>query len=149
MKVQYLLLLFVSLVFTTSVAEARPWNSKGWVKLGERDVEGRVDRDRIHVGRHEGRFSKLTLVVERDDLELLDMEVVFSNGQKFRPRGVKHYFRENSRTRVIDLPGDSRVIQSIELKYRNVGRRGRARVEVWGWKTDDRGRDRHRDHRRR
>jgi hypothetical protein len=139
MKIQYLLLLFVSLVLSSSVVEAAPWSSKGWVKLGEQDVNGRVDRDRIYVGRHEGRFSKLTLVVEKDDIELLGMEVEFTNGQKFRPN-VRHYFRKNSRTREIDLPGYDQSIKSIELTYKNVGRRGRARVEVWGWKTQDHGR---------
>src|SRR5262249_10953423 len=46
------------------------WDSRGWVMLGERTVNGRVDHDRIEVGRYEGRFNKLTLVVENSDMEL-------------------------------------------------------------------------------
>jgi hypothetical protein len=144
MKVLTTALLFVfALAFvSTGDAEAQRrrggWNNKGWVKLGERTVNGRADRDTIQVGRYEGRFSKLTLAVEDDDLELLDLEVTFAGGQKFNPR-VRHYFRENSKTRVIDLPGDARVIQRIDLKYKNVGR-GRAVVEVWGFKTGGGGR---------
>src|ERR1041384_5068481 len=30
------------------------WDSRGWVQLGERTVNGRYDHDRIEVGRYEG-----------------------------------------------------------------------------------------------
>jgi len=111
------------------------WDSKGWVKLGERDVDGKVDKDTIAVGAYEGKFSKLTLLVDKSDLELLDFEVVFGNGQKHNPN-VKHVFKEGARTRVLDLPGDERVIKSINLKYKNFAGGGRAHVEVWAWRTD-------------
>lgn len=112
------------------------WESKGWVKLGERDVNGNVDKDTIVIGANEGKFAKLTLVVSQSDLELLDFEVVFGNGQKHNPN-VKHVFKEGSRTRVLDLPGDERVIKSINLKYKNFAGGGRAHVEVWGWRSDN------------
>lgn len=144
MKITTLLTLIVSLLFAGGVASADRWDPKGWVKLGEQTVNGRVDRDRIRVGRHEGKFSKLTIVVENSDLELLDLDVVFANGQKFNAP-VRHYFREGSRSRVIDLPGDDRTIKTIELKYKNTRGGGNARVEVWGWKTESAGhRGRHR-----
>ncbi|HEY0990320.1 MAG TPA: hypothetical protein VGD80_24880 [Kofleriaceae bacterium] len=116
-------------------AHAQRWDSKGWVKLGEREVNGRVDHDRITVGRHDGKFTKLTLYVEKSDLELLDFEITFGNNEKFHPE-VRHVFREGSRTRVIDLPGDERTIKTIDLRYKNLPGGGRARVEVWGWKAE-------------
>ncbi len=118
----------------TSSAEVR-WDSKGWVKLGERQVDGNVDRDTIAVGRNDGQFSKLTLVVDNSDLELLDFEITFGNGEKHNPR-VRHLFKEGARTRVLDLPGDKRVIKSIDLKYKNIAGGGKAHVEVWGWKAE-------------
>jgi hypothetical protein len=136
MRVIYALTFFVSLLIAGGVAQADRWDSKGWVKLGERAVNGRVDKDTIAVGRHEGKFTKLTIVVEKSDLELLDFEVVFANNERFNPN-VRHYFKENSRTRVIDLPGDERMIKSINLKYKNLPGGGSATVEVWGWKSDD------------
>ena len=117
------------------VARADRWDSKGWVKLGEREVNGRVDHDRIEVGAHDGKFTKLTLYVEKSDLELLDFEITFGNKEKWHPE-VRHVFKEASRTRVIDLPGDERMIKSIDLKYKNLPGGGRARVEVWGWKAE-------------
>jgi hypothetical protein len=124
-----------ALVSLGGIARADRWDSKGWVKLGEREVNGKVDRDKIEVGRHEGKFTKLTLVVENSDLELLDFEVGFTNGQKFNPK-VKHAFKEGARTRVIDLPGDERAIKAIELKYKNTRGGGNAKVEVWGWMAE-------------
>ena len=106
------------------------WESKGWVKLGERDVDGKVDRDVIVVGKHEGKFSKLTLLVDKSDLELLDFEITFGNGQKHNPN-VKHVFKEGQRTRVLDFPGGDRVIKYIDMKYANLPGGGKARVEVW------------------
>lgn len=111
------------------------WDATGWTMLGSREVDGRVDRDRIEVGRYEGKFSKLTIVVRDSDLELIDFAVKFGRGPEWRPN-VAHYFRENQRTRVIDFPGDERVIKHIEFKYRNLPGGGRAKVEVWAWRTD-------------
>ncbi len=111
------------------------WDSKGWTLLGARDVDGRVDKDRIDVGRYEGKFSKLTIVVKDSDLEMIDMSVKFARGPEWHP-DVKHYFKEGARTRVIDFPGDERVIKYIDFKYRNLPGGGRAKVEVWAWRTD-------------
>ncbi|MBA2540487.1 MAG: hypothetical protein H0V17_12675, partial [Deltaproteobacteria bacterium] len=132
------------LVATIGVAAAQPygdrrgpspvWDSTGWQMLGEQQVQGSVDRDRINVGRYEGRFSKLTVVVLDSDLELLDFTINFGDGTRYEPR-MAHYFREGQRTRVIDLPGRDQVIRNIDLKYKNLAGGGRAKVQVWGFKT--------------
>lgn len=139
MKLTTLFIAMFAFVLGTRPAHADRWDSKGWEKLGEREVDRKFDKDRIEVGRHEGKFTKLTLNVENSDLELLDFEVTFANGEKFNPR-TKHFFKEGSRTHVIDLPGDERIIKTIELKYKNTPGGGKAKVEVWGWKSGDAGR---------
>jgi hypothetical protein len=137
--------LFLLATFSVSLAQARrpppppppqpsfQWDSRGWTMLGEQRVSGRVDRDRINVGRYEGRFTKLTLVVLDSDLELLDFTINFADGTRYEPR-VQHYFRENARTRVFDLPPGEQLIRNIDLKYRNLAGGGNARVQVWGFK---------------
>jgi hypothetical protein len=127
------LFVFVAFVFAAP-AHAQRWDNKGWEKLGEREVDRKVDRDRIEVGPHEGVFTKLTLNVESSELELLDFEITFGNGEKFNPK-VRHFFKEGARTRVIDLPGDKRIIKTIDLKFKNLPGGGKAKVEVWGWKA--------------
>ena len=116
-------------------ARAEGWDSKGWVKLGEREVNGKFDHDKIEVGKYEGKFTKLTLFVEKSEIELLDFEITFGNKERFHPE-VKYFFQEGQRTRVIDLPGDERTIKEINLRYKNVPGGGRAKVEVFGWRAN-------------
>jgi hypothetical protein len=148
MKTKTTLLACLALLCTGALAHASPqvrdhrrgpppppaWDSRGWTMLGEKTVEGRNDRDTITVGRYQGRFDQLTLRVEDSDVELVDFVVRFTNGEVFSPK-VGHYFREGTRTRIIELPGNSRTIQRIDLRYRNVTRGARARVQVWGRDT--------------
>lgn len=126
----------------TIVSPEGNWDRRGWTLLGERQVEGgrrdrggedrhQEDRDVIQVGQQDGRFRKLMVVVEDSDLELFNMSIEFGNGQTFAPE-LKQFFRENERTRSIDLPGDARVIRRITFFYRNLPSGGRARVAVWG-----------------
>ena len=107
------------------------WDSKGWTLLGERTVDGHADHDRIPVGRYEGKFSKLTFVVENSDLELIDLSIQFERGAPWHP-ALQHYFKEGQRTRAIDFPGDERTIRFIDIKYRNLPGGGRAKVAVYG-----------------
>lgn len=106
---------------------------EGWELLGRRDVGGgRTDRDTIEVGRSEGRFSKLRIVVQGAPVEVYDMRVTFGDGSVFDPP-LRHTFQEGSASRVIDLPGDRRAIRRIDFVYRNADRReGRATVSVFG-----------------
>jgi hypothetical protein len=152
----------VGLAAAGPVAHAdHDYRSDGWTLLGEETVQGRRDTDVIKVGRREGRFTSLMLVVLDDDLQMLGMTVEFGNGKTFSPK-LNHYFAENTRSREIDLPGESRGIKEITLTYGEFGRardhrkgkRGKrarrhdfdkARVQVWGklfdedeigWKSD-------------
>jgi hypothetical protein len=128
----------LSLLFVAAPASADRWDNKGWVKLGERRVNGTADRDTIVVGRDDGKFTKLTIVVENSALDLTGFTVTFGNGDKWQPPGTVGYqFRPTSFTRVIDLPGNTRIIKRIDLRYRNVGKWRDANIEVWGWRAGD------------
>jgi hypothetical protein len=123
--------------FDGPVAEPTPqpvlkanWDATGWVLLGEKVVDGKVDRDVIPVGHKEGKFTRVMVVVEDSDLEMHDMEITFGNGKKFKP-AVKHFFREADRTRSIDLPKNARVIKNISFVYGNLPGGGKARVAVY------------------
>jgi len=106
------------------------FDARGWTMLGEKQVDGRNDRDVIRVGRMEGRFTKLTVVVEDSDVELYDMLITFGSGQRYSP-DMRQVFRNGQRTRAIDLPSEARFINRIEFRYGNLPGGGRARVQVW------------------
>ena len=131
----------VALVATSAGAQPRPaWDSRGWVLLGERQVNGhgREDHDRIEVGRQEGRFDKLTVVVEDSDIEMVNFKITFADRTELDPR-TSHYFKEGQRTRVFDLPPGEHVIRYIDFTYRNLPGGGRAKVAVWANKIGDNG----------
>lgn len=117
------------LVIGAKVAAAR-WDRTGWQLLGSRVVEGKSDKDEIVVTSEKGVFTRLMVVVEDSDLEMFDVVVEFANGQKHVPK-IRQTFREDSRTRPIDLPGNRRAIRRIAFRYGNLPGGGRARVEVW------------------
>ena len=107
------------------------WNRTGWEMLGSRVVDGKADRDVIEVGgARAGAFTRLMLVVEDSDLDMFDLIVEFGNGEKLAPK-IRHTFREDTRTRAIDLPGNKRAIRRITFHYGNLPGSGRAKVEVW------------------
>jgi hypothetical protein len=105
----------------------------GWERLGEREVAFRAERDVIPVTAAEGRFDALQFRVRGNGVEILDVKLVFGNGES-RDVAVRAFVPENGATRVLDLPGETRVIRSIELAYRTRGpaREGRAVVAAWG-----------------
>ena len=103
----------------------------GWTKLGARTVEGKNDADSILLGRAEGHFSELMLVVEHSSLELYDVEVVFADGTRHSPN-LRLVFSKGSHSRVIALPGGKRAIKRVTFKYGNLAGGGRAEVELWG-----------------
>jgi hypothetical protein len=124
--------LLLTLLLAGCVATDGRYGGGGWELLGERVAELKVDRDRIEVGRREGRFSTLRVAVKGAPLEMYDMVVTFADGKTFSPN-IRHHFNENSWSREIDLPGDRRAIRSVDFRYRSTDRReGRATVLLYG-----------------
>jgi hypothetical protein len=103
-----------------------------WDLLGEQSVGFGVDRDVIRVGRREGRFSALALEVRDNDVEILDLNVIFDRGPPQSLR-VRQVIRRNERTRPIAFAWGDRRIDRIEITYRSrPSFRGRAPVAVFG-----------------
>lgn len=103
----------------------------GFYYLGERFVNGSADHDIIHVGRRDGRFHELMIVVERAPIELYDMVVTFGNGDRFEPHN-RLVFGADTTSRRIDLPGGARIVQRVDFRYGNLVAGAQAKVELWG-----------------
>jgi hypothetical protein len=127
-----LLLAAVALSVSSCVTMAAPADR---VMLGERVVNFKADHDVIEVGNYEGFFRSLYFVVEKNDVEIFNIVVVYGNGERERI-DTRLVFREGSRSRMVDLAGVKRRIRSIQFTYRTVGTwlEGRARVVVYGVK---------------
>jgi hypothetical protein len=99
-----------------------------WEELGCQSVGLLGDRDVIRVGRREGRFKAVKLKVSGNDVNILDLKVVYANGDPDDIQ-VRSQIRQGGETRPLDLRGRERSIDRIELIYRaKPNFKGRARV---------------------
>jgi hypothetical protein len=110
-----------------------PETPSRWVFLGQASVDGRVDRDRIRVGRGRGRFQRIRIRVDRAPIEFRRVVVHFANGRS-EEVDVRQRIPAGGQTRAIDLRGDDRAIDSVEFIYAR-GRWGSGReprVRLYG-----------------
>ena len=103
----------------------------GFYFLGERTVNGGVDHDVIHVGKRDGQFHQIMIVVERAPIEMFDVVVTFGNGERFDPQ-TRLVFGRDTTSRIIDLPGGARYIRRVDFRYGNLVAGAQAKVELWG-----------------
>lgn len=105
-----------------------------WEKLGVRTVNYKLDKDDIHVGAKEGRYTKLKVVVAGGSLNMHKMVVTYMNGQKEEIQ-LRHNFKKGSGSRIIDLKGNKRLIKKITFFYdtKNLAK-SKAKVVVFGRK---------------
>jgi len=90
-----------------------------WEELGCQKVGFGADRDTIRVGRKEGRFSAIRLRVERSDVLLLSLRVIYEHGAP-DDFDVKNHIRAGEETRPLDLRGERRAIRQIDLVYTSI-----------------------------
>ena len=123
--VSALALLFVLALGVSSSARER------WAYLGSAHVDGGVDHDSIHVGASDGRFRAIQLRVSGGDIEFQRVVVHFGNGTQ-EELIIRDRIPSGGVTRPIDLPGERRIIQSIELWYGKARWSHRPKVSVYG-----------------
>ncbi len=113
-------------------AKAKLAKTLQWEYLGEANVDGNTDHDRITVTRKEGVFRQIQFRVEKGPIEFNRVVVHFADGQN-EPLALRQRIAAGGESRAVDLAGQRRVIQSVEIWYE----RGRAngpkpRVTLYG-----------------
>jgi hypothetical protein len=103
-----------------------------WEYLGEANVDGAVDHDRIAVTAAKGEYRAIQIRVQKGAIEFAKVVVHFGNGSH-EEIAIRQRIRAGGQTRVIDLPGDRRVIQSVEFWYGKANwRENRPLVRLYG-----------------
>ena len=129
MKIKLVLAAFVALLALSfkPADTARPWEL-----LGMRKVNYALDRDEIMVTRAEGLFTGLKIMVKRGPVNMHRLVIHYGNGEKEEIE-LRENFRAGSNSRVIDLPGNKRVIKKVDFLYdtKNLANR-KGVVELWG-----------------
>lgn len=103
-----------------------------WEKLGSRKVNMGADHDEILVTAYAGFFTKIKFKVLDAPILLRNVKIIFGNGES-RNVKVNKKFTAGMESRVIDLPGNTRIIKKIVMNYTAVARhKGKATFVVWG-----------------
>jgi hypothetical protein len=136
MKTLKMIGLTLALVFSTiglSNVEAKALSEPGaWQKLGSKIVDMKADHDVLMVTFHEGFYSKVKFVIRKAPLHLKNVNIVFGNGQNKNIVFNKR-FNAGTTTRIIDLPGNKRIIKKIKLNYKTIpSGKGKAVFVAWG-----------------
>jgi hypothetical protein len=127
-----LIFLGVALGFLAGAAAVLDAAPKGpWKLLGERTVTDRVDHDVIRVTGKRGQWSAVKLAVRKHAVEFRSVKVFFANGT-VQDLEIRRVIPAGGESRVIDLEGDSRTINRIELRYDAQSLGGKALVKVFG-----------------
>ena len=103
-----------------------------WELLGVKQVNYSLDRDDIKVTASEGFFTAIKIKVKRAPVNLHKLVVHYGNGD-VEEIELRQNFPAGSESRVLDLPGNKRVIQKVVFWYdtKNLARR-KGIVELWG-----------------
>ena len=118
------LLLILSL---TTIAFAQKWEY-----LGEANVDGAIDHDRIVVTAAKGEYRAIEIRVEKGAIVFDRVVVHFGNGSS-DPISIRSRIPAGGKTRVIDLPGNRRIIESVEFWYeRGNWASEKPKVRLWG-----------------
>lgn len=114
MKRKITLFMLIGLLMTVSCATAQRIGR--WEKLGEKGVSIHTERDVIRAA-HKGFFSKIKINVKGNPIEVKKVIVRFLDGSSKTLR-LRHHFRPGSDSRIIDLPGNKRIIREIIIYHK-------------------------------
>jgi hypothetical protein len=117
--------------YTTSKDVFISIQAHAWQKIGQRMVNIKADHDEIMVTASEGRFTKLKFKVLRAPIHVKNVKVVFGNGEK-KNVNINSRIAAGTESKVIDLPGNKRIIRKIVMNYKSIPSKGRAVVVVLG-----------------
>lgn len=137
MKTIKMMVALTALFLVQSVSQAHahpPVHSlfSNWDKLGQKEVDFRLDKDEIKVTLVEGLFTAIKLKVNDGPLNMHRCVIHFKNGTK-QEVWIRKNIPAGGETRVIQLDGGGkRIIQKIVFVYDSQQRNNKATVSVWG-----------------
>jgi len=99
--------------------------------FGDAHVDGAVDHDTIRVGRSDGAFRAIQLRVSGGAIRFDRVIVRYGNGSQ-EELAIRDLIPAGGQTRIIDLPGDRRIIRSVDLWYGKATSRRQPKVSLYG-----------------
>lgn len=103
------LLFLIALVFGAGL------EAKRWVYLGSAHIDGNADHDTIRVGGSE-RFHTIQLRVHGGAVDFERVIVHYGDGSQ-EELASRERVRDGGKTKEVDLPGEHRALDSVEIWY--------------------------------
>ncbi|MEO5966752.1 MAG: hypothetical protein ABIP68_05605 [Ferruginibacter sp.] len=105
---------------------------EGWDLIGEKTVNFVKDKDIIDVTTS-NTYTDIKFQVEKKDIIIKDLNVVYQNGDKLAP-AIPDMITAGEMSKIIHLSPGGKSIRTIEIKYRSKGSilKGRAKILVFG-----------------
>jgi hypothetical protein len=133
-KIITALILFITVIGFLSCGSSRRSIAieEGWELLGESKVDFIRDKDQVDVI-SSNRYTALRFKVEKRDIRLNDLNVVYQNGDKLSPV-IDDVIVADQYSRDIELGPEGKSIRSVDFKYRTTGSmlKGRGNVLLFG-----------------
>jgi hypothetical protein len=123
------------LVVLLFVSMANPVNSgisEGWIQLGKEKVNARMERDEIRSASK--GFVKQVVIEVRGAAVYFESVAVHLGDGEVVDLPVRSIIKAGERTRVIDLPGNARLIRKVVFVHQKLRDAGKAEVILWGRK---------------
>lgn len=102
-----------------------------WTYLGNSHVDGANDHDSIKVGKSDGGFRAIQLRISGGAINFERVIVRYGNGTQEELQ-VRARIPDGGHTRAIDLPGERRLIESVDLWYSKDHWSKRPKVSLFG-----------------
>ncbi|MGD9587966.1 MAG: hypothetical protein AB7Q37_07250 [Pyrinomonadaceae bacterium] len=120
----------VLVIFAVSAISA----SAQWESLGSKEVKDRSEQDTWNAS-GKGEFRRIKLAVQHRPVRFYRLKVTFENGQ-VQEIEIRNLIRAGGETRAIDLVGNDRRIDKVEVWYEaHTVRRGvRSQVTLYGFR---------------
>lgn len=114
--------------------QVAPAEKGTWQHIGTATVGFKADRDVVVVTGAD-TFRKLKFKVRDAKIEILDIDVIFENGEH-QDIQVRSVIERGGESRIIDLKGNTRRIKRVAFVYKTIPNFSfeKAEVTLWGEK---------------
>jgi hypothetical protein len=114
------------------VIVVKPNKMGKWQNLGSKRVNFKLDSDQLLVTAYEGVFRQIKFKVTKAPIHLNFLTIVFSNGEN-KHINVNRNFKPGDTSKIIDLPGNRRIIKKINFNYKTINSgKVKSKVTIWG-----------------
>ncbi len=115
-------------------------NDDDWVKLGEKTVAFKVEKDKVTLTGKEKNVTKIKITCIQGAVKIKNIYVTMSDGSTKTIDPMAGVLKAGMSTKAFDLPGKDLKLTELELEYDSMGTivtNKKAKVEIYGKKQKE------------